>query len=395
MAVPKCWSRTLGTQRGARVRVYEREPGGRLQASIWLPGSGESRRSLGHRDKALAVQQAREVLQLHRRKGKLGKPSSLALGILFGRYLAEGKYLPDGSLKTEPYLQHIAAAGKNLISYFGEGFSIAELTPDRLQVYVRLRREGVITGHRVRTNAIQRELTILKGALHWAQGVYEHGQPLLASHPLEAFKIPSERDPRRPTVDDATAAGLLAVADQVHPYLATVIVLARTTGRRLSAVLGLHWGDIDFGGGIIRWRPENDKLRKTWEVPAPRAALEALSRFRAAHPGVGQVPVFPHPRQKRHPGKPVDRHLAAYWLRQAYELSKLTKPDGSLWHAFRRLWATERKHLPVKDVAAAGGWNDVTTLIKSYQQPDEQTLRAVVDYQRPKPRPAKSAEVKA
>jgi hypothetical protein len=107
-----------------------------------------------------------------------------------------------------------------------------------------------------------------------------------------------------------------------------------------------------------------------------RYALEALTRFRAAHPGVGQGPVFPHPRQKRHPGKPVDRHLAAYWLKQAYELSGLAKPEGSLWHTFRRQWATERKHLPVKDVAAAGGWNDVTTLIKSDQQPDEQTLRS-------------------
>jgi hypothetical protein len=47
--------------------------------------------------------------------------------------------------------------------------------------------------------------------------------------------------------------------------------------------------------------------------------------------------------------------------------------------------ATERKHLSVKDVAAAGGWNDVTTLLKCYPQPDEQSLRAVVEYQSPKP----------
>ena len=62
----------------------------------------------------------------------------------------------------------------------------------------------------------------------------------------------------------------------------------------------------------------------------------------------------------------------------------MPKPDGSLWHAFRRLWATERKDLPVKDVAAAGGWQDVTTLLKCYQQPDEETLRSVVEDERPK-----------
>jgi len=27
--------------------------------------------------------------------------------------------------------------------------------------------------------------------------------------------------------------------------------------------------------------------------------------------------------------------------------------DGGLWHAYRRKWATERKELPLKDVAAA------------------------------------------
>jgi len=48
-------------------------------------------------------------------------------------------------------------------------------------------------------------------------------------------------------------------------------------------------------------------------------------------------------------GGTVTLHLAAYWLKRAHELSGTTKPDGSLWHAFRRLWAT-KKALPVKDL---------------------------------------------
>jgi hypothetical protein len=90
-------------------------------------------------------------------------------------------------------------------------------------------------------------------------------------------------------------------------------------------------------------------------VPAARAKLEELARSRALHPGVGEAQLFPHPRQGRHHGGQVTRHLAAYWLKRAYELSRASKPDGSLWHALRRLWATERKALLVKDVAAAGG----------------------------------------
>src|SRR5688572_6996438 len=109
MAAPECWSRTVGTQRGARVRIYERKPGGLLQASVWLPGSGESRRSLGHRDHNQALREARELLKLsyHTAAGHGDSPAPLTLGTLFERYVREGKYLPDGSLKTDPYLRHI------------------------------------------------------------------------------------------------------------------------------------------------------------------------------------------------------------------------------------------------------------------------------------------------
>ena len=47
---------------------------------------------------------------------------------------------------------------------------------------------------------------------------------------------------------------------------------------------------------------------------------------------------------------------------------------------FRRKWATERKHLPIQDVAQAGAWspNDLRTLQTIYQTADDQTLYAVM-----------------
>ena len=38
----------------------------------------------------------------------------------------------------------------------------------------------------------------------------------------------------------------------------------------------------------------------------------------------------------------------------------------------------ERKHLPLRDVAAAGGWKDVNTLLEVYQQADEASALAVM-----------------
>jgi len=51
----------------------------------------------------------------------------------------------------------------------------------------------------------------------------------------------------------------------------------------------------------------------------------------------------------------MDRHQFDRWLVEAERRAGLPKLDGSSWHTYRRKWATERKHLSVKDVAAAGG----------------------------------------
>jgi hypothetical protein len=73
--------------------------------------------------------------------------------------------------------------------------------------------------------------------------------------------------------------------------------------------------------------------------------------FRKEQGAIGSALLFPHPRQEQRPDQPVSRHLASWWLKEAFRRGKLQKPDGSLWHTFRRVLATERKHLPPNDVA--------------------------------------------
>lgn len=40
----------------------------------------------------------------------------------------------------------------------------------------------------------------------------------------------------------------------------------------------------------------------------------------------------------------------------------LDPQEGTLWHAYRRLWASSRKDLPDVDVAQAGGWSSLEAL---------------------------------
>ncbi len=67
-----------------------------------------------------------------------------------------------------------------------------------------------------------------------------------------------------------------------------------------------------------------------------------------------------------------------HMLRKAEALAGIATQKGSLWHAYRRAWATARKHLPAIDVAAAGGWKGVETLQAVYQQADTDTMLRVV-----------------
>jgi hypothetical protein len=62
---------------------------------------------------------------------------------------------------------------------------------------------------------------------------------------------------------------------------------------------------------------------------------------------------------------------------EAEALAGVQAQKGSLWHAYRRKWATERKHLPDVDVAAAGGWITVQTLKTAYHQADPDTMLRV------------------
>jgi hypothetical protein len=73
------------------------------------------------------------------------------------------------------------------------------------------------------------------------------------------------------------------------------------------------------------------------------------------------------------------RDLFDQALRRAEKHAGLPKLEGSLWHAFRRKWATERKPLPEADVMKAGGWRDRKTFETCYQQADEQTMVAVME----------------
>ncbi len=161
-------------------------------------------------------------------------------------------------------------------------------------------------------------------------------------------------------------------------YLSELLDIVNGTGRRISAVCQLRYEDLRLSEGpygSIRWPADTDKEGRESCVPINPSVRHALDRALIDRPGIGSAPLFPKPTDR---ALPLTTYLASKWLIGGEKLAGLDTQKGSLWHAYRRKWVTERKHLPDVDVAAAGGWKDTQSLKSAYQQADTETMLRVV-----------------
>jgi integrase len=248
---------------------------------------------------------------------------------------------------------------------------------------------------RVRDGTVGGDCLWLRWTLNWGtRWRTREGAYLLRHNAVRGYDVPTEKSPRRPVVTRDRFEALRAVSDGVtmevtcggrretaRSYLSELLEIAAGTGRRISPVLRLRYLDLRLDRtpeapyGAICWPAETDKTDRTTTAPITPRVRAAIDRILADRPGVGAGPIFPGGKD---PARPISRHIADDWLREAEKLAGLEPQDGSAWHAFRRMWATERKHLPAADVAAVGGWANAATLQRCYQQADSATMLRVV-----------------
>jgi integrase len=133
--------------------------------------------------------------------------------------------------------------------------------------------------------------------------------------------------------------------------------------------------------GAIRWRADSDKQGIERITPISLTVRTELDAYLAANPRLGEVPLLPMTDEVDHgtPEKTLTRNVASNWLAKAERLAGLPKLRGGLWHAYRRLWATERKNLPDVDVAEAGGWTGTKAMKLAYQHATASGVLAAVN----------------
>jgi len=325
------------------------------------------------------------LLSGERRQVGSGK---VTLKQLWERFKNEAPNFLDNHPRTKDEAE---ARAKVLIAFFGEDCDVRHFTARDQAAYTTQRIAGGIRyaegreTPKVRARSVEADLVLLHAMLSWATTVRVPGGGRLLEHnPLSGVRRVRELNPKRPVATwerfQATRAAMQALGTATESEtertrwtrLEFALVLAEATGRRLGSIRQLRWEDIDFQRGTIRWRAEADKKGREWVVPIPPRLLEELKQFRRRLGAVGGW-LFA---AERNQDQPMDRHLFDRWLSVAERAAKLPKLEGGLWHPYRRKWATERKGHSLKDVAAAGGWQDTETLLKCYQQPDNETLGA-------------------
>ena len=383
------WTFSCGDY-GLRITVYERHPASNLY--IRIPTSqGYLRRSLGHRDRKRARARALEVA------------AKLAVGV---EAIAGGRVrVRDVFAAYERYKRPAPQRRRTLAMwavFLGPSTDVRKINICQWDDFIRYRTTGAVDvsgsyvepEHRtpVRAVTVVQDLKTLRAVLRWAtRWRVEGGGYLLRENPVRGYPMPKAGKPRRPVATMARYEALRSVADQLQvrvgwhgpadlqpTYLPELLDIVVGTGRRISAILQLRYENLrlnDGPYGSIRWPGDTDKMGQVWDAPVNPTVRAALDRVLRERPGIGKAYLFPLPTNI---ARPCCRSTADSWLAHAEALAGLEALEHGRWHPYRRMWATERKHLPAQDVAQAGGWSSIETMQKCYQHADPETLLEVV-----------------
>lgn len=399
----KRWSYTAGHY-PTSVRVYERERGGPVYMAVSVPGGGEKRKSLGRISREEAKKRARtEVTKLSQ-----GMESTVAKRATAQRVFALYREHRTPDKESESSRREDDRQADLWTRFLGGSFDLTQLSRREWDTFVRKRRSGAIgprgepvpdmdQRRKVGNRSVQKDLVFLRAVIHWALGFRDDGYRLLTTDPTIGFKMPRERNPKRPVATHDRVDAIrehyrkptmrlerAGKREHVESYLPEIFEIVVGTGRRISAVCSLRVEDIELDStdhtpwGSIVWPSDTDKMGREWKCPISQRAREAIDQAQRKRKAVGPGWLFPRPGDS---SKPTRYEEASVWLREAERLAELEPHDGSLWHAYRRLWASCRKDLPDVDVAQAGGWSSLEALKQAYQQPDNATLLRVVTHE--------------
>ncbi len=416
-----CWSASF-TAHGKTLRIQQRKAGATFER---VYGTPESWGSLQTTDREEAEERGKAFLRalvLAQAEPPTPTPTpnstnspftppvpntgGLTLGQLWRLYSESAKFARNKPHTQEGDRSRIRA----LLAGLGEHQLIAQLDTERVTQYLLDREQGKIAYERPAATAAggvkphqakpvgkrsqQADVRLLTTMINWALDTRgPDGRYLLDVKPMRGFKAPRETSPERPVATheryEATMQSLKELAEEEteakakHLWLAIrfALMLVTFTGRRIGAVLKMRWSDVDVSDGkflehALRFRRENDKKDKDRHIPYVEQLEAIFAEAKQSLGGDGDDPIFGQMHDRK---KPLAADGIRKRLLEAEARAGQPKLKRGLWHPYRRKWASERRHLPVKDVMEAGGWDDYQTFLNCYTITTPATVAAVIN----------------
>jgi integrase len=370
---------SVGDRGRNRVRVFSRGTRGFYAEFSERPEGGGKRirLALGTTDHEVAKAKAETLaVELRANTEARARPVAFTLDKLFE--LTEGLSTEKGTSKR----QHDQRCTEMFCRYWGAKRVVSTLSIADWHTFIRDRRRGVIAPatvkkqRTVRNRVIEYDLRFLLSALRLATLTPDSkGGTLLGRNPFQGFPLPKEESPMRPTLTPEELIKLRKAAPLVHPLFELALTIAYATGHRMASIRKLRWSDIQLDQKRIRWRAENDKIGFEHITPILDDLVGLLAARQKTEYVIGDAWVFPSPLDA---SKHCSREILTTWWRRAVTLANLPPVARRGAHAMRRMFASEMKDTPLKDLAYLGGWKSPQTLLTVYQQPDEETQRAAL-----------------
>ena len=316
----KLWRYQAG-RRPHTVTVLELDAGGPIYLSVYLKREGRiAYRSLKHRDKKQAIDQAERLAAKRRESAEAVATGTVTFERVFRLYRAHQtpKKAPATQVEDERRIELFTNA-------WGKGKSPYAVNLAQWDTLITARRTGAIDArgrlvkpeHRVpvRDGTVFADLswlqTVCAWAARWRTG--EDGTYLLRENPVRGFDAPRERNPRRPLATEERFQKILAVAprlrmavhwgekpESVPTYLPSLLILANGTGRRISAICSLKFADRAPQPRPARLHPvagrhgqDGTRVRRPGHQGSPRGARPDP----AGTSGHGCSPALPRPEE--------------------------------------------------------------------------------------------------
>ena len=225
---------------------------GRLSLAYNEPGRGRIRVALGTDDRGLAEARARELW-----RARNAAPSD-KVADLWAAYVADRRQVVARTDRFD-------SLWKALAPHFGHRLGSAINADDCRQYHRARRKEGKSA------STIKTELEFLRACLRMKYG---RDTPRLwvppESAPRDRYLTPAERDKLLEAID--------------APHVRLFVILALTTGARMSALLELTWDRVDLGHGTLDLNPAGREItnKRRTVVPINSRARAALEEAKAA-----------------------------------------------------------------------------------------------------------------